>query len=487
MNMGAFLSYSIMSGIAMLALYLAYRSLLAMDKQHGFNRAVLLLIYVVSFAASPFALGWADGAGNAGPQAVALPGVPIAGAAVSGRTAPAWGMVLIWVYMAGMAAVAVRTAVTWWRLIGVIGSGTKVRRAGYTLVVTESGRYAPFSWMNYVVISRDDYENNCPAISAHELKHVTCRHWVDLLIAQIVCIVNWFNPAAWLMRDELMLVHEYQADMAVIDGGHNPQEYQMLLIKKAVGARFPSLANSLNHSKLKKRITMMYKEKSGAGRKLKALALAPTLALALGVAGVPAVRAAVSTIGSSEITTDKDSEKRSPGNDAAQIYRVTGVNYDGKRTTVVISGENLGSSLLVSGSTLTNDGNTYQSNSLQMSRTDTLAVITASFPFSGEYKNPRMTLNVNGEEITFNLDDALKGSLSGVVASSAGASAGSSVIVLNGSSSFVSSGSSAASNVMDVYLDGNRISASRLDALPSDSVASITVDKRNNVIRIQTK
>ena len=68
MNMGAFLSYSIMSGIAMLALYLAYRSLLAMDKQHGFNRAVLLLIYVVSFAASPFALGWADGAGNAGPQ-----------------------------------------------------------------------------------------------------------------------------------------------------------------------------------------------------------------------------------------------------------------------------------------------------------------------------------------------------------------------------------------------------------------------------------
>lgn len=85
-----------------------------------------------------------------------------------------------------------------------------------------------------------------------QLKHVRSRHWIDLLIAQAVCVVNWFNPAAWLMRDELMLVHEYQADMAVIDHGHDPQEYQMLLIKKAVGSRFPSLANSLNHSKLKK-------------------------------------------------------------------------------------------------------------------------------------------------------------------------------------------------------------------------------------------
>ena len=122
------------------------------------------------------------------------------------------------------------------------------------------------------------------------------------MLAQIVCIVNWFNPVAWLMRDELMLVHEYQADMAVIDGGHNPENYQILLIKKAVGARFTSLANSLNHSKLKKRITMMYKEKSGVGSHWKALALVPMFAFALGVVSIPAVRATVSTIRNSDIT-----------------------------------------------------------------------------------------------------------------------------------------------------------------------------------------
>lgn len=60
-------------------------------------------------------------------------------------------------------------------------------------------------------------------------------------MAQAVCIVNWFNPAAWLMRDELMLVHEYQADVAVIEHGNDPQEYQMLLIKKSCWRQIPVL------------------------------------------------------------------------------------------------------------------------------------------------------------------------------------------------------------------------------------------------------
>ncbi len=136
---------------------------------------------------------------------------------------------------------AARTVITWIRLVGVIRSGRKIAHNGYTLVVTEDERFAPFSWMRYVVISRKDYESDNTAIATHELSHIACRHWEDLLIAQTACIVNWFNPAAWLMRDELLLLHEYQADMAVIDRGLDRHGYQMLLIRKAAGARFPSL------------------------------------------------------------------------------------------------------------------------------------------------------------------------------------------------------------------------------------------------------
>lgn len=333
--MGEFLSYSIVSGLLLLSMFLVYKMLLAGENQHNYNRGVLLMIYVVAFATLPLISAVQTITAPTPVTVDAAYSIEIAETMIPPIARPIWGTVLIWIFMTGMALVAVRTLITWVRLMAVIRSGEKIRHNGYTLVLTDDERLAPFSWMQYIVMSRSDYKDNSPAIAAHEMEHIACRHWLDLLVAQVACIVNWFNPAVWLMRDELMLVHEYQADMAVIDCGHDPQQYQMLLIKKAVGARFPSLANSLNHSKLKKRITMMYKEKSGAGRRLKALALVPMLALALGVAGVPAVRAAVSTISSSEVSIGKDNENPPQKETDAQNFKVSHLIND----TVVITGD----------------------------------------------------------------------------------------------------------------------------------------------------
>ncbi len=414
--MGALLSYSVMGGLFMLALYLAYRVFLARENQHGFNRGVLLLIYLVSFS-MPTVVPMAESSGASVVMPVATENMGIAVGNVAAQPKPAWGAILFWVFLTGMVTVAAKTAFTWFQLSVVIRKGKKIKQDGYTLVVTESEKYAPFSWMRYIVISRSDCGNNCPAITAHELKHIASHHWADLLIAQAVCIINWFNPAAWLVRDELMLVHEYEADMAVLDNGHDPQEYQMLLIKKAVGSRFPSLANSLNHSKLKKRITMMYKSKSGAGRKFKALALVPTVALALGLVSVPAVRAAVSAIGSIAIFTDKGSENSPQNNVAVKKFKVTNINNNGIETTVTVIGQGLGDHLTVSGGTFTNNGRTYRAKSMSCNTTDGVANITVTFPFSEEYKNASMTLTVNGEEIPFNLEDFRNNAQSGAVGS----------------------------------------------------------------------
>lgn len=331
--------------------------------------------------------------------------IPNTASEVGPTSQPLWNTILIWIFIGGMATVFVRTAITWIRLVRIISSGKKVKKDGYTLVVTESKNFAPFSWMHYIVIGHNDYDNSIPAITTHELKHIASGHWIDLLIAQTVCMINWFNPAAWLMRDELMLNHEYQADMAVIDSGYDPQEYQMLLIKKAVGTRFPSLANSLNHSKLTKRITMMYKEKSSAGRKLKALALVPALALTLSLAGMPAVHAAVSTIRNSEVSVSKDSEKSQNGAAGVQIFKVKEINNFDNKTTVVIKGKNLGNNLTVTGGTFTTMGKTYEAKSLSCNMTDGEATITVSFPFISVFDNVKMTLVINGEEIPFDLED----------------------------------------------------------------------------------
>lgn len=477
--MGALLSYSITSGLLMLAMYLAYRIFPARDNQHSFNRAVLLLIYLVAFAASP--LLFSIGSTDASPEgaAGAFESLEIANLPVAAHSTPAWATAALWIFMAGMAATATRTAATWVRLTRIIRSGEKLRRDGYTLVITPERRFAPFSWMHYVVIGRADFDGDCDAIVTHETEHIRCHHWIDLLVAQGVCIVNWFNPAAWLMRDELMLVHEYQADMAVIDSGHDTQQYQLLLIKKAVGARFPSLANSLNHSKLKKRITMMYKEKSGAGRKIKALALVPMLALALGVADVPAVRAAVTTIGSSEISTDKGSENPRKDKTSVKVFKVTNINNNSGITTVTIKGTGLGNSLSVSGGTFTTAGKTYEANGLKCNMTDGEAVITATFPMTSEYENSSMTLLVNGEEIPFNLEKFFDRAQTVAVGSTTGKRTTTS-IVINGSESTVPGG-------MDFYLDGKKISEAEMQAIAPERIASVTVDTENRAVRITSK
>ena len=477
--MGAFLSYSLLSGLILLALYLAYRMFLSRDNQHSFNRGVLLGIYIVSFTAFPAinaleALSTHSAAG--GISLEALEATAVAGEPTS---APIWGTVLIWIYVAGMAAVAGKTLITWLQLSRLVRRGTKIKRDGYTLVIIDSGRFAPFSWMRYMVVSRADYENDLSAIATHELRHIALNHWIDLLVAQAVCIANWLNPAAWLMRDELMLIHEYQADMAVIDSGHNPQEYQMLLIKKAVGARFPSLANSLNHSKLKKRITMMYKEKSGAGRKFRALALVPVLALAIGVASVPAIRAAATTIGNSGYSVDKGSEKTAKKDVSIKVYQVSNISDDGTGTTVTINGSNLGSNLSVSGGTCTAGGTEYKANQLSTTMTDGMATIKITFPCTGNKEISNLSVIINGDKIPFNLEQYRKDNPMIVVGEKTD-EAKKTTIVQRGIS---------AENAEEptILVDGKEIPRAEMEKMDPGTIASIKVDRQKNTIEIISK
>ena len=159
----------------------------------------------------------------------------------------------------------------------------------------------PFSWMKYIVISRKDLEENGREILIHEMAHIHHRHSVDLLVADICIFFQWFNPGAWLLKQELQNIHEYEADETVINEGVNAKEYQLLLIKKAVGTRLYSMANSFNHSKLKKRITMMLKEKSSPWARLKYLYVLPVAAIAVTAFARPEVSNKVEEISSVKV------------------------------------------------------------------------------------------------------------------------------------------------------------------------------------------
>lgn len=64
------------------------------------------------------------------------------------------------------------------------------------------------------------------------MAHIHHRHSWDLLLTEACAWLQWFNPAIWLLKQELQNIHEYEADEEVLRQGINAKEYQMLLIKK---------------------------------------------------------------------------------------------------------------------------------------------------------------------------------------------------------------------------------------------------------------
>ncbi|MBQ6801118.1 MAG: hypothetical protein IJP08_08455, partial [Bacteroidaceae bacterium] len=162
-----------------------------------------------------------------------------------------WGDLLFLFYVAGILFLIGRHIASLVRLFGLLKRGEMQRLDdGTCLYLHQQADIAPFSWMKYIVISEADYRENGRQIVAHEQAHISNRHSWDLLLVEVCLLAQWFNPAAWLLRQELQNIHEYEADDTVLRRGINAKEYQLLIIKKAVGARLYSLANSLNHSSL---------------------------------------------------------------------------------------------------------------------------------------------------------------------------------------------------------------------------------------------
>ena len=193
-----------------------------------------------------------------------------------------WGDLLFVIYLLGIVFLLIRHAVSLVRLFGLLRKGEMQQLDnGTRLYLHPYSDTAPFSWMKYIVISEADYHENGRQIVAHEQAHISNHHSWDLLLIEICLLVQWFNPAAWLLRQELQNIHEYEADDTVLRHGINAKDYQLLIIKKAVGARLYSLANSLNHSSLKKRLTMMMKEKSHPWARLKYLYVLPLAAISM--------------------------------------------------------------------------------------------------------------------------------------------------------------------------------------------------------------
>ena len=187
-----------------------------------------------------------------------------------------WKEILLAIYIFGGVATLTLYLVSACKMRRLIRKGEHTKRDGFRLVLLEEN-IPSFSWGRTVVISLKDLKEN-PAIFTHELMHVKCRHSLDLIFFLPIQLLFWWNPLVWIAREELRLLHEYEADERVIQNGIEATQYQLLLVRKAVGEHRFSMASGFQHAKLKSRIDMMLKPASSRWIRWSYLAILPVLA-----------------------------------------------------------------------------------------------------------------------------------------------------------------------------------------------------------------
>ena len=275
-----FLTYDLKVAALLAVFYMFYRLLLSRETFHCVNRIVLLTTAVASFIL-PLCVITLH-------KTVVIEltetHVDFEGMTMMIEEAeqqPFWQTAAVIAFFIGMVATLGYTLSNVLRVWLLISRSQQHPQPDGTIICVTSFDVSPFSWMHYIVLSQSDYEAQDASILAHERGHIRRHHSLDLLLVDTLTALQWFNPAMWMLRQDLRAIHEYEADAAVLSQGINMRQYQYLLIQKAVSHCGYSVANGISHSTLKNRINMMLHKNSSRASLLKLLALVPIVGIAL--------------------------------------------------------------------------------------------------------------------------------------------------------------------------------------------------------------
>jgi len=317
--------YLVLSAVTLTLLYGVYRLVLSRTTLHRFNRTILLSILVLSFILPAIRIDGLSAIEN-GPllhendtkgvrpqlysfesgeafsienntkgdrpqlytsQEVSAPvqkadvktRVTMGVKVVETLTQMDWVSIITYLYLVGLVFFIIRL------FIGIIRAETLCRLGGHKLsdgsrLVVCDGDFQPTSWLNTIIISRKDFESeSAEMIIEHEQAHIRNLHSIDVLLAQLVCALQWFNPVAWALKRSLQEVHEYEADAAVLADGENERRYQICLVQAALGGRIGFVTSNFADCSTKKRIKMMKRNQSSPFACLRALLLLPVVAV----------------------------------------------------------------------------------------------------------------------------------------------------------------------------------------------------------------
>ena len=191
-----------------------------------------------------------------------------------------WSSLLFYTYISGVLFFTLRLLLLIFNLYRIIRRNKIIHSEGFNIVLINDDMPS-FSFMNWIFVNKEVLQpEEFEQVITHEKVHVQHKHSVDLLLAHIITIFQWFNPLTWRIQKSIKTCHEYIADRQVIDQGHELFDYQSLLLSQLISIRSVELVNNFNLLSIKKRIAMMNKIKSGNGAKLKALLVIPMVVFA---------------------------------------------------------------------------------------------------------------------------------------------------------------------------------------------------------------
>ena len=183
--------------------------------------------------------------------------------------------VIVGIYLIGVGVMTLLFLFKLGRLVALIIRSPKRKMDGFTAVFTGKEQ-GSFSFFRYAFFPN---ENVDPDIMRHEMSHIAHHHSWDILFAEVMMILQWFNPFIYLYKKELQSLHEYQADRDVVATGVDKKNYMMLILQQCTAVDFSGMSNNFSLILTKKRIKMITKNEKAKGLWWRLLATVPVLAI----------------------------------------------------------------------------------------------------------------------------------------------------------------------------------------------------------------
>ena len=285
--------YLIKINVALMLLYGFYRLTVSRDTFFGLRRLTLWLIYAVALMVPAFNLEyWVRDTPTmvsmANVYADTFYPVVVVKAQASSIT---WMDMLLGIYWVGVAVLSLRLV---WQLFSIIRLAVISRKQEVEGIMVHllKGEGSPFSFFRWVFMYPSTLEGKqLHEVMVHECTHVSGLHSLDTLFSELFSIACWFNPFAWLMKQEVRMNLEYLADESVLSDGNARKSYQYHLLGLAYRQPNEStkIANNFNLLPLKKRIKMMNKRRTSEIGKAKYLLFAPLAGALLMVSNIESV------------------------------------------------------------------------------------------------------------------------------------------------------------------------------------------------------